>query len=77
MQDGAVLTSIQVPPLPFRLMVVQWAGCGALGTGPTGEVFMGQIDMYFFGCQLQVHGGHAPGAFDAKDAPVKFSIFHP
>jgi hypothetical protein len=37
---------------------------------------MGQIDVDFLGCQLQVHGGHAPGAFDAQDAPVKFTIFH-
>jgi hypothetical protein len=54
MRDGAVLTSIQAPPLPFGLVVVQWAGCRALGTGPTGEVRMGQIDVYFLGCQLQV-----------------------
>jgi hypothetical protein len=37
---------------------------------------MGQIDVYFLGCQLQVYGGHAPGAFDAQNAPVKLTIFH-
>src|ERR1017187_9693753 len=37
---------------------------------------MVQIDVHLFGCQSQVHGGHAPGAFDAQDAPVKLTIFH-
>src|ERR1017187_6015445 len=37
---------------------------------------MVQIDVHLFGCQLQVHGGHAPGAFDAQEAPVKLTIFH-
>jgi hypothetical protein len=32
-QDGAVLTGVQLAPLPFGLMVVEFAGCGALGNG--------------------------------------------
>ena len=61
----------------FGLVVVQWAGCGALGAGPTGQVFMGQIDVDLLGLQPQVYGGHIPGVFDAQNTAVKFSIFHP
>ena len=36
-QDGAVLTSVQVAPLPFGLVVIEFAGRSALGAGPTGQ----------------------------------------
>ena len=76
MEHGAVLASVQVAPLPLRLVVVQFAGCGALGTGPSRQVFMGQVNVHLLGRQLQVHGGHAPGSLDAQNAPVQFAIFH-
>src|SRR5207302_10873786 len=63
-------------PSPLRLMVVQLAGGSALRTGPTRQVFVSQIDVHFLGFQLQVHGGHSPGLFQAQNPPVKLSIFH-
>src|SRR6266496_3166949 len=76
LQDGAVLAGVQVAPLALGLMVVQFAGYGALGTRPSGQVIMGQIDVHLLGCRLQVHRGNAPGAFDGQNTPVKFPIFH-
>src|SRR2546425_13137462 len=57
-------------------MVVELAGGGALGTGPTGEVLMSQVNMNLLGSQLQVHRGHTPRVFDAQNATVKLPIFH-
>src|SRR6266496_4757536 len=76
LQDGAVLAGVQVAPLALGLRVVQFAGYGALGTRPSGQVIMGQIDVHLLGSRLQVHRGNAPGAFDGQNTPVKFPIFH-
>ena len=44
-------------------MVIQLAGSAALGAGPSGEVFMGQIDMDFLGRQLQVYEASRQGCW--------------
>jgi hypothetical protein len=75
-QDGAVLTGIQVAPLPCGLMVIDFTGCAALGTGPGGAVFMCQMDMHLPRCQMHVHRLHPPGALNAEDAAIKFTTFH-
>src|ERR1700692_1577865 len=62
--------------LLLGLVVVEFAGSSTLGARPSGQVLMGQIDVHFFGDQLQVHGSHAPGALDAQDAAVKLTAFH-
>src|SRR5438132_10847879 len=76
MQDGAVLASVEVAPLPLGLVVVEFAGRPTLRARPGGQVVMGQIDVHFLGEQVQVHGGHAPGVLDAQNAAVKLTVFH-
>ena len=45
-QNGAVLTGIQMPPLPFRLMIIERTTGSTIGAGPFGFVVMGQVDMH-------------------------------
>src|SRR5258707_692052 len=65
MQNGAVLTGIQMPPLPLGLMIVEsTTGC-AFGTGPLQFVFMGQIDVHLALLELQFHTLDSPRSRDA------------
>ena len=65
MQNGAVLTSIQMPPSPLGLMIVEGTTGPALGTGPLQFVFMGQIDVHLALLQLQFHTPDSPRSRDA------------
>jgi hypothetical protein len=65
MQNGAVLTSIQMPPLPLGLMIVEGTTGSALGTGPLQFVFMGQMDVHLALLELQFHALDSPRSRDA------------
>ena len=51
-QNGAVLTGIQMPPLPFRLMIIERTTGSTIGAGPFGFVVVGQVDMHLTLLQL-------------------------
>jgi len=65
MQNGAVLTGIQMPPLPLGLMIVEGTTGSALGTRPLQLVFMGQIDVHLALLELQFHTLDSPRSRDA------------
>jgi hypothetical protein len=51
-QNRAVLTGIQVPPLPLGLMIIEGTTGSTFGTGPFGFVVMAQVDMHLTVLQL-------------------------
>jgi hypothetical protein len=65
MQNGAVLTGIEMPPLPLGLMIVEGTTGSALATGPLQVVFMGQIDVHLPLGELQFHALDSPRSCDA------------
>ena len=60
-QDGSELATVQMPPLPLGLMVVQWADGFALGTGPFGTAVMLGKDIHLSSLDLQGYLAHGPG----------------
>jgi hypothetical protein len=64
-QNGAVLTSIHMLPLPLGLMIVEGTTGSAFRTGPLQFVFMGQIDVHFTLFELQFHALDSPRSRDA------------
>src|SRR5260370_18134536 len=74
MQNGAVLTGIQMPPLPLGLMIVESTTGSAFGTGPLAFVFMGQIDVHLALLQLEFHALDSPRRRDAPNTAVQFPI---
>ena len=71
------MTSVEVPPLPLGLMVVQLAGLPAFRTGPLHPVGVRGINVDFSGLQVQLHRIDLPGGLDAQNAPIQFAILHP
>ena len=71
-QDGLMLTSIQVSPLPLRLMVVQVARRPALWAGLIDHAMVCQAHVNLSHRQLQFHLLHVPRSLDFKNAPMKF-----
>ena len=51
-QYGLILAGIQMPPLPFPLMVIQLAVRAAFRAGPTRYLTVLQINVHFAGSQL-------------------------
>jgi hypothetical protein len=60
MQDRAVLASVEMPPLPLRLMIVERATLAALRARPLRIGRMLQVNVHFTVAQLQLHALHAP-----------------
>jgi hypothetical protein len=75
-QNGAVLTGIQVPPLPLRLMVVQGTAGAAFGARPFLFVVMSQVDVHLALLQLQFHALDSPRIGDPQNTAVQFGILH-
>jgi hypothetical protein len=69
MQNSAVLTGIQMPPLPLGLMIevmiVEGTTGSAFGTGALQLVFMGELDVHLALLQLQFHALDSPRSRNA------------
>ena len=67
MQDGLVLTGVQMPPFSFGLMIIQPTTFLALRTRPLLLLFVFQINVYFAVRKLQLHSLHEPRCFDPQN----------
>jgi hypothetical protein len=73
---GLILAGVQMPPLPFPLMVIQLAVRAAFRAGPTRYLTVLQINVHFAVSQLQFNSFHQPGRFDSQNLSIKFPILH-
>jgi hypothetical protein len=64
-QNRLILTRVQVPPLPLRLMIVQPARRSAFRARPFGQVVMAEANVDLSGLQFQLHRVHEPGSLNA------------
>jgi hypothetical protein len=76
MQDRPVLASIQMPPLPLRLMVVLPTRFPALRAGPLLNLVVFQMNVNFPIAQLQFHSFDEPGCLDSQNLGVQLSVLH-
>src|SRR5260370_18551274 len=76
-QNRLVLTGVQMPPLPLRLMIVQLAFAPAVRTRPTCNLTVLQIHVHFAFVQFQFHPLHKPRFFNSQNLSVQFAILHP
>lgn len=77
MQNRLILAGVQVPALPFRLMVVQLAGRTAFRALPIDQVIVSEINVDFAGFQFQIHRVYEPGTLNPENAPIELVILHP
>jgi hypothetical protein len=63
MQNGLILTGVQVPPAALRLMVVQLARRPTFRARPVDHVVMSQVEVNLAALQLQFHRVHKPRGF--------------
>src|SRR6516225_9793170 len=76
MQDGSILTGIQMPPFALGLMIVERTKGTAYGTSPLAVVLMGQVDVHLSLLKFQFHALHLPRSFDTQNASIQFMILH-
>ena len=76
-QNGPVLASIQVAPLPLRLVVIQLACLSTFRTRPIDHVLVPQANVDLAGFQFQFPPIHVPGSLDSENAPIQFMVLHP
>jgi hypothetical protein len=76
LQDRAVLTGIQVAPLPLGLMIVEGAVVSAFRTGPLHLVLVGEIDVHLALLQFQFDSFDSPGSRNSQNLTVQFGILH-
>src|SRR5215216_2792184 len=76
-QDRLVLTGVQVPPLTFRLMIVQPAFPSTFWAGPK-LILVIQVhsDSAFAFVQLQFHSSDVPRRTYSQNLFVKLAILH-
>jgi hypothetical protein len=70
------LASIQVPPTPLRLMVIELGGGATFRARPIFAPRMVEVHVDLSGRQLQFHSFHMPGRFNAQNPPIQFTILH-
>ena len=75
-QNGLILAGVQMPPAPFRLMIIQGTGRGTFRAGPALLGGMLQIDMDLARFQFQFDPLHLPRSLNAQNATIEFTILH-
>ena len=76
MQDGLILTGVQMPPAALWLMVVERARLAALRTGPLHSGFMQQMNVNFAIRHLQLNPVHSPRGLNPQNLGIQFVILH-
>jgi hypothetical protein len=76
MQNGSILTGVQMSPFPLRLMIVERAEDTAFGTSPLRVVLMGEVDVHLPLLELQFYSLHLPRSFNTEDESIGFMILH-
>ena len=76
MQDRLILTGVQMPPPPFRLMVVERARLAALRTRPLDSLLVHQMNVNFSILQLQLNLIHSPRGSNPQDLSIQFLVLH-
>ena len=65
MHNGLILTGVQMPPFPLRLVIVERAEGTAFGTSPLRLGLMSEVDMHLTLLQLEFYALHLPRSFNA------------
>ena len=78
MQDGLILTGVQVPPLPLRLVIVKGTFSPALRTWPRLILSMIQINSYrsLSLIQFQFHPFDIPRRTNSQNLLIELSVLH-
>jgi hypothetical protein len=75
-QDRVVLTSVQVTPAAYRLMIIQRARLSTLRAVPMQPLVMAEMYVNFSLVQLQLDAFHAPRVSNSQDLGIQISILH-
>src|SRR5208282_497940 len=75
-QDGTVLARVQMPPMPFAVVVVQRALRTALWARPRYLRIMPQMHMDFPFLQFQFHPLYAPRSRDSQNLLIQLRVLH-
>ena len=76
MQDRAILTGIQVPPTPLRLVIVQRTGSATLRARPRRRCRVCQIHMHLAFPQFQLYAIHTPRRSNSQNLLVQLTVLH-
>src|SRR3974390_736794 len=76
MQNGSILTGVQMSPFPLRLMIVEWAEGAAFRTSPLRFLLGDEVDVHLTLLQFEFYPLHLPRGFNTQDASIEFVILH-
>ncbi len=76
MQNGLVLTSVQVPPTAIRLVIIERTVLPAFHTRPFQPRFVREMYMNLAFGQLQINALHPPWLSNSQNLGIQVSVLH-